>query len=38
MKKTRLNKDMTDCIATIYFKNETELLWPIGLHVIYDDN
>ena len=30
MTKTREDNDVTDCIGTIYAKNDIELSWPIG--------
>lgn len=29
---------MIDCTCTIYAENETELSWPMGLSVVYEEN
>ena len=29
---------VTDCISAVYTENEIELLWPIKLVVVYDEN
>ena len=34
--KTRQDNDMTNRTGALYTKNDIELLWPIGLGVIYD--
>ena len=38
MMKTRQVNNVTDCIGVIYAKNDTELSWPIGSIVDYDEN
>ena len=29
---------MVDCTSAVYVKNDTKLLWLIGLGVVYDEN
>lgn len=36
--ETKQDNDVANLIGTIYAKNETELLWPIGLGVVCDEN
>ena len=38
MMKIRQNNDVTDCIGAVHAKNDTKLLWLIGLGVVYDEN
>ena len=36
--KTRQDNSVIDYTSAVYVKNETELLWQIGLHVFCDEN
>ena len=36
--KTRQDNDVIDYTGLVYTKKETELLWPIGLGAICDEN
>lgn len=36
--KTRQNNDVTDHIDLVYIETRIELLWPIWLGAIYDEN
>ena len=36
--KTKQDNDVIDCIDAIYEENETQLLWPIRLRTVYDEN
>ena len=36
--KTRQDNDMIKRIGAVYAKNDIELLGPIGLDVVYDEN
>ena len=38
VKKTRQDNGVKDGIGAVYAKNDMELLWPIGLGVVYDKN
>ena len=36
--KTRQDNNITDCIGSIYIKNEIELSWPVGPSAAHDEN
>ena len=36
--KTRHDNDVIDRIGIVYIENDTELSWPIGQGVVYDEN
>ena len=36
--KSREDNDVTNCIGLLYFKNKTELLWPIQWDTVYEED